>query len=127
MSGFDQRPFRVGFVVERAVRSLQTVQSVSLHYHCTDASYTLAFPFSATDAIHLTQPVSTALLSALRIESRDLTLFEDTSAILWQIYERLLKFESERRNSSYTAHDQNLRLTFSNLASYVQDGRKITL
>jgi hypothetical protein len=57
----------VGFVVERAVRSLRTVQSLSLRYHCTNVSYTLVFPFSATDALQLTQPVTTSLRTAPRV------------------------------------------------------------
>jgi len=67
MRGFDQRPFHVGFVVERAVRSLPTVQSLSLHYYCNNVSYTLVFPFSATDTLQLTQPVTTSLLTVPRV------------------------------------------------------------
>jgi hypothetical protein len=57
----------VGIVVERAVSSLRTVQSLSLHYHCTNAAYTFVFPFSATDAPQLAPPVTTSFLTSPRL------------------------------------------------------------
>jgi hypothetical protein len=115
--GFDQRPFHVGSLVEKEVRSLPTTQSLSLHYHCTNASYTLVFPFSATDALQLTQPVTTSLLTAPHLLPKELIFiwrqFCHLVTDIWTTSEVHKWERNQHINALYTSHDQNLRLKTS--------------